>query len=192
MVIGRLSCGRSAPGSGRVVVVRSLRSWLPTREGPLEPLSWHRRLLARLLARKAFSSLLEGSRGGAASKRLRRRATSGKPHDPCLFRRGLPNQTTARGKAPRTHEDPSRRGGLPEPEAANGPWKKQFFLRLFCSPPRHASAGSELYHRVCNEPFDAVMVSVMVPALGMRDVHLRARLKIWEPFLDSPDQHGLR
>ena len=33
--------------------------------GPLEPLSWTRRLLARLLAPKAFSSLLEGSRGGA-------------------------------------------------------------------------------------------------------------------------------
>ena len=60
MVIGRLSCGRFAPGSGRVVVVRSLRSWLPTREGPLEPLSWPRRLLARLLARKAFSSLSKG------------------------------------------------------------------------------------------------------------------------------------
>ena len=191
MVIGRLSCGRFAPGSGRVVVVRSLRSWLPTREGPLGPLSWPRRLLARP---PAESSLLpvQGPQGGPASKRLRRRATSGKPHDPCLFRRGLPNQTTARGKAPRTHEDPSRRGGLPEPEAANGPWEKQFFLRLFCSPPRHASAGSELYHRVCNEPFDAVMVSVVVPALGMRDVHLRARLKIREPFLDSPDQHGLR
>ena len=68
MVIGRLSCGRFAPGSGRVVVVRSLRSWLPTREGPLEPLSWPRRLLARLLARKAFSSLLEGSRGETASR----------------------------------------------------------------------------------------------------------------------------
>ena len=68
MVIGRLSCGRFAPGSGRVVVVRSLRSWLPTREGPLEPLSWPRRLLARLLARKAFSSLLEGSRGGTSKQ----------------------------------------------------------------------------------------------------------------------------
>jgi len=68
MVIGRLSCGRFAPGSGRVVVVRSLRSWLPTRERPLGPLSWPRRLLARLLARKAFSSLLEGSRGETASR----------------------------------------------------------------------------------------------------------------------------
>ena len=134
MVIGRLSCGRFAPGSGRVVVVRSLRSWLPTREGPLEPLSWHRRLLARLQP-KVLCFLSKGPRAGPASKRLRRRATSGKPHDPCLFRRGLPNQTTARGKAPRTHEDPSRRGGLAQPEAANGPWKKQFFLRLFCSPP---------------------------------------------------------
>ena len=68
MMIGRLSCGRFAPGSGRVVVVRSLRSWLPTRERPLEPLSWPRRLLARLLARKAFSSLLEGSRGGTSKQ----------------------------------------------------------------------------------------------------------------------------
>ena len=69
MVIGQLSCGRSAPGSKRVVVVRSLRSWLPTREGPLGPLSWPRRLLARLLARKAFSSLLEGSRGGTSKQK---------------------------------------------------------------------------------------------------------------------------
>ena len=39
-------------GSGRVVVVRSLRSWLPTRERPLEPLSWPRKLLARLRPRR--------------------------------------------------------------------------------------------------------------------------------------------
>src|SRR5271157_4741568 len=98
---------------------------------------------ASLLAPKAprpsssrkFSASCPRPPGGPASKRLIRRATSGKPHDPCLFRRGLPNQTTARGKAPRTHEDPSRRGRLAQPEAANGPWKKQFFLRLFCSPP---------------------------------------------------------
>ena len=103
---GRLA-GRFAPGSGRVVVVRSLRSWLPTREGPLEPLSWPRRLLARPPAESSLLSV-QGPRGGPASKRLRRRSTSGKPHDPCLFRRGLPNQTTAHGKASCTHEDPSR------------------------------------------------------------------------------------
>ena len=132
MVIGRLSCGRFAPGSGRIVVVRSLRFWLPTREGPLEPLSWHRRLLARPPAESSLLSV-QGPRGGPASKRLRRRSTSGKPPDPCLFRRGLPNQTAAHGKASCTHEDPSRRGGLAEPEAANGPWKKQFFLETVAS-----------------------------------------------------------
>jgi hypothetical protein len=114
MVIGRLSCGRFAPGAGRVVVVRSLRSWLPTREGPLEPLSWHRRLLARPPAESSLLSV-QGPRGGPASKRLRR-STSGKPPRPLSVPPGAaePNDSPrqsllhARGPKPPRRARPAR------------------------------------------------------------------------------------
>ena len=131
MVIGRLSCGRFAPGSGRVVVVRSLRSWLPTREGPLEPLSWHRRLLARP---PAESSLLpvQGPQGGPASKRLRRRATSGKPHDPCLFRRGCrtKRQPAAKPLARTRTQARARRA-----RGCKRPLEKTVFSKALLQPP---------------------------------------------------------
>ena len=97
-----------------------------------------------------------------------------------------PRQSPAHARGPKPPRRASRARGCKRP------LEKTVLSKALLQPPRHASAGSELYHRVCNEPFDAVMVSVVVPALGMRDVHLRARLKIREPFLDSPDQHGLR
>ena len=98
-----------------------------------------------------------------------------------------PRQSPSHARGPKPPRRARRARGCKRPLG-----KTVLSKALLQPPPRHASAGSELYHRVCNEPFDAVMVSVVVPALGMRDVHLRARLKIWEPFLDSPDQHGLR
>ena len=191
MVIGRLSCGRFAPGSGRVVVVRSLRSWLPTRERPLEPLSWHRRLLARPPSRK-FSASCPRAPGWTSKQEAPPPGNQWQAPRPLSVPRGLPNQMTARGKASCTHEDPSRRGGLAEPEAANGPWEKQFFLRLSCSPPDTRRPDQNSIIGFAMNRSTLSWCPLVVPALGMRDVHLRARLKIREPFLDSPDQHGLR
>ena len=189
MMIGQLPCGGFAPGCGRVVAVRSLRSWLPTRESPLEPLAGPEGSSPRPPGPEGLLFCPRALAAGPASERLRRRATGGKPPGPCLLRRGLQTrrQPTAKPLArARTQaaEEGLRAGGYKRP------LEKKFFLRP--SPaPATASAGSELYHRVFNEPFDAVMVSVVVPALGMRDVHLRARLKIWT-IPGRPDQHGLR
>ena len=66
--------------------------------------------------------------------------------------------------------------------------KTLFFPRLFCSPPR-SSAGSDLPHRILDKPFDAVMLPVVVPALGMCDIRVSARLKIREPLSDQMGGH---
>ena len=44
-------------------------------------------------------------------------------------------------------------------------------------------------HWVLQEPFDTVVVSLMVPASRMEDVDIRPRLQFGEPFLDRLDQH---
>ena len=95
------------------------------------------------------------------------------------------------GPPTRTHSKPPR-GGSHTRGAANGPCRTLFFPRLFCSPPLRRQAGSELQHRIVDKPFNAVMLPIVVPALGMRNIRLGARLKIREPFLDRPDQHRLR
>ena len=192
MVIGRLSCGRFAPGSGRVVVVRSLRSWLPTREGPLEPLSWPRRLLARLLARKAFSSLFKGSPGGTSKQEAPPPVNQWQAPRPLSVPPGAaePNDSPrqsplhARGPKPPRRARPAR--------GCKRPLGKTVLSKALLQPPRHARPDQNSIIGSAMNRSTLSWCPVVVPALGMRDVHLRARLKIREPFLDSPDQHGLR
>src|SRR5271166_50797 len=122
---GRLA-GWFAPGSGRVVVVGPCGLGFRPERGPWG-LSPGPEGSSPVLQPKVFCFLSKGPGVDQQAKGSAGQPVAS-PHDPCLFRQGLPNQTTAYGKASCTHEDPSRRGGLAQPEAANGPWKKQFFL----------------------------------------------------------------